>query len=157
MATFSKHTPMDPNNMDEVLLSWSSAFKIEHGSYGDFLEPLRYFIEVPPPWDLSDEENLEGFALEIAKKTYLDETSAITKANRKGREIRSKIFATMWSHISTEARAQVSRVPEFPEMMLAGNDPLQLWKVMVTSLVTTTRGNDEATQVACSVAYGAIK
>lgn len=157
IATYSKHTPMEPNNLDEVRLEWSSHFKMEHGSYGDFIEPLRYYVEDMPPWDTVSAVGMNGFALEIAKRTHLDEVSAITKSNRKGKEVRSKIFAIMWKNTSSEARAQVSRVPEFPALMLAGNDPLELWKMMNRALVTTTRGDDESTQVACSVAYGQVK
>lgn len=157
MVTYSRHSPIEPNNLDEVKLQWSAHFKVEHGCYGDFIEPMKYYLEDMPPWDEVTAAGLDGFALEIVKKAHLEEVSSVAKSNRKGKELRAKIYAMMWKHTSEEARAQIARVPGYPALNTAGNDPLELWKMMNLALVTTTRGDDEATQVACSVAYGTIR
>jgi hypothetical protein len=157
---FRPENSLNPSNLDEIEEEWDTALRLLYGKAGGFIKS-GYLTKAMPEPDIelysTDPDVTKGIMWKLKLKNLETEMSEVVKVNARYIEQRPTMFAWMYDHLSKSARDHLARDKSADKIISAGDDPVALWKLMRSTLVSHTLGNSVAAQGAALQSYNALK
>jgi hypothetical protein len=145
MAEYHPESPLNPNNLDEIEEMWDIELRHEFGPIGGFIKN-EYYVKVKPEIPTgsllraTDETTMASAAYKLEYEGMKAVYSSVAKTNEDNKEKRHQMFAWMMMRISSTAKDHLVRDAAGEKILLAGNDPKELWLLIEEHWSATLSG-----------------
>jgi hypothetical protein len=142
-----------PNNLDVARESMHEYMISKHGKKGGFILNKSYYIKPDPPKPTSITTPNDTLEFKIAYDAYFEELKQVRKFNSVAVEERTSMFGDIYSALKQSARDKLSSATGFSTVFAAADDPLALWTLLESALITGNVGDKVSIKGAAREAY----